>query len=363
MDFPWHATLDIAASFALTLGFIVLLTPVARRFSLVDKPDQRKDHRGIVPLTGGLAIFLAIVIQLIAWHEIDRSLLTFIAAGGLLVITGALDDRYNLDFKVRILMEVVAASIMIIGADLWIGNLGDLLGFGEIHMPFWFGYLFTLIAVFGIVNAINMIDGMDGIAGAISLNAIVLMLLITTNSADLNTLGPLFCGGIAAFLACNLQLSTRLPKIFLGDAGSKLIGLSLVWFLIDIARSGGPDKGGINPATALYLVALPLYDMVTITVRRARKGKSPFQPDKTHIHHILQRAGFSRMQTGVSIVGLALALNLLGVALNALNTEELFQFALFFGLFLSYSYNLHRAWPLIRRLKRVFPAKKAAQDP
>jgi UDP-GlcNAc:undecaprenyl-phosphate/decaprenyl-phosphate GlcNAc-1-phosphate transferase len=335
-----------------TLLITGLLSPLARNFQLVDRPDRRKNHLGNIPLVGGLGIYLCLLATLPYFHQLTTSLLSFLIAGGILVAVGVLDDRYGLRVTWRILIEVFAACIMIFGAGLWVGNLGNLVGFGELHMPFWIALPFTLIAVFGILNAMNMIDGVDGAAGGISLIAIGMLLSNTNTSQDLNAIGPLMCGAIAAFLFCNLKLLPFAPKVFLGDAGSKLIGLSLVWFTIDVAESGTGKTGGIEPVTALYVVGLPLFDMVTTTLRRFRKGVSPFTPDRTHIHHIFQRAGLSKTTTTVLILTLAGCINLCGLALNYFEVPEAIQFTVFVALFIVYAYNIGHAFKLSIRLKK-----------
>jgi len=331
--------LDILLAFALALALVWLLVPVAIRLRLEDRPDERKTHHGHIPLIGGIVIYLTLVLcmLLIPRLQLDRQTASFLVAGGVLVIAGAVDDRSGLDVRLRILVEAAAASILIFGGQVWIGNLGNLFGLGEIHMPFWIAYPFTLVAVFGILNAFNMIDGMDGLAGGISLAVIAILLLVTDISPGLDTLGPLLVGALLAYLICNLKLLPWLPKIFLGDAGSKLIGLALVWFLIASARSGSQGQGGIAPATALFLVGLPLFDMVATTIRRGRRGVSPFAPDRTHIHHLLLAAGYSRSTVMGMVLGCALALNLTGVALSLTEVAEVRQFAAFFALYLLYS--------------------------
>jgi UDP-GlcNAc:undecaprenyl-phosphate GlcNAc-1-phosphate transferase len=243
-----------------------------------------------------------------------------------------------------------------------VGNLGNLLGFGSFHLPFWLGVPFTLVAVFGILNALNMMDGIDGVAGGITLLIITLLYWTTNTSKDLEVLGPLLGGAITSYLACNLGLLPRLPKIFLGDAGSKLLGLSIVWFLIDVAKSGSANAGGIEPATALYAVGLPLFDMVSVTIRRVKKGLSPFSPDKTHIHHIFLRAGFSKNQTILIVLGIAMLFNILGLLLNLLQAPELLQFALFFCLYLLYTYNIHKGFKFSIRLRQALSARKATES-
>lgn len=356
-------TLQCLSASVITLVLIISLLPLAYRLQLVDKPDQqRKIHDGTVPLLGGIAIYLGIFASFFLFHTLTTSLASFFVASGILVAVGAVDDRFGLKVRFRILIEIIAACVMIFGAGLWVGNLGNLLGFGSVHLPFLLGIPFTLVAVFGILNALNMIDGIDGVAGGIALISITLLFWNTSNSKDLQVLGPLLGGAITAYLACNLQISRRLPKIFLGDAGSKLLGLSLVWFLIEVAKSGSAKTGGIEPATALYAVALPLFDMVSVTVRRAKKGVSPFSPDKTHIHHLFLRAGFSKRVTITIILGIALLLNLTGLILNQFEIPELPQFALFFGLYLLYTYNIQRVFKLAIKARKLLAASMAPRS-
>jgi len=350
-----NTALEVILASATTLSLIFILLPIAYSLQLVDKPDHRKVHEGTVPLLGGIAIYLGVFITFALFHGFTTSFTSFFAASGILVAVGAVDDRFGLKVRYRILIEVFAACIMIFGAGLWVGNLGNLLGFGSLHLPFWLGVPFTLVAVFGILNALNMMDGIDGVAGGITLLIITLLFWTTNTSKDLEVLGPLLGGAITSYLVCNLGLLPRLPKIFLGDAGSKLLGLSIVWFLIDVAKSGSASTGGIEPATALFAVGLPLFDMVSVTIRRAKKGLSPFSPDKTHIHHLFLRAGFSKRQTITAILAIALFINSTGLVLNLAQAPELFQFFLFFALYLLYTYNIHRSFKLLIRLRKSLP--------
>ena len=331
---------DILLSLIVCLILITLLTPVAVRARLVDRPTERKLHNGHVPLIGGIAIFLTMLSVLLVRpdYDLNAEILSYLAAAGLLVGVGAIDDRYHLNVKLRMFIEAIAASIMVFGAGQWVGNLGNLLGIGELHMPFWVAYPFTLVAVFGIINAFNMVDGIDGLSGSLALVTIAAILAFTSVSPLVSLLAPLLLGGLIAFLLCNLQLLSFMPKIFLGDAGSKLIGLTIVWLLISIAAGdnrGSP--GSIAPATALYFVGLPLFDMVATTLHRRRRGVSPFEPDRSHIHHILLDSGLSSRTTLLIILSLAVLLALLGMMLSQSGVPEVVQFALFFALYLSYS--------------------------
>lgn len=342
---------QLVASFFLTLALIIVLAPMTRGLGLTDKPSARKLHQGNIPLTGGIALFLTLTALLFVFLKPTSTHLAWLLGAGLLVIAGALDDRFNLPLLPRVIIELLAAAIMVFGAGLWVEDLGNLLGTGNLSLPFWLGMPVTLIAVFGIINAINMIDGMDGLASGVCLLALGVLLAVTGPSASLGGLELLLMGGLLAFMFCNISGGRYLPKVFLGDAGSNLLGFTLVWLVIETTSTDKSISQRLEPATALYLVGLPLIDMVTTTLRRVRKGKSPFHPDRTHIHHILQRSGFSHGGALVLILVLSLTINLIGVTLQKLGAPAWLLFLVFIGLFVLYSYNIHHAWKLSKRLR------------
>lgn len=317
-------------AFAFTLLVIWLTAPVARKIRLMDVPGERKNHVAETPLTGGIAIFLSLTATLLIWEKHDPYLISFLAAACLLVVAGAVDDRHYLKVRYRIVVEIIAASVMIFGAHLWVGNLGNLLGFGAVHMPFWVGYLFTLVAVFGVINAINMIDGMDGLAAGVTLGIFILLLLFTSGSRGLSTFGLPMAGALLAFLISNTGVARTFPKVFLGDAGSKLLGLSIVWVLIETARVSGGPWITIRPATALYLIAIPLMDMVDTTIGRVRRGVSPFTADRSHLHHVLSGLGLSKPAVVFAIISLSLVFNITGIAMTRFGVAESIQFGIFF---------------------------------
>ena len=338
---------EVAIAFIATAALILVLNPVAIKVSLVDQPNSRKLHSETPALIGGIAIWLGVFIYLFILTDIDRITSYFLLATGLMVFVGTLDDRFSLPVRLRIGVEIAVASIMIFLAGLWVGNLGNLIGFGEMHLSPWVAYPFTVIAVFGVINAINMIDGLDGLAASIALAAIILLLMFGGSSSTLATVGPPLVGALAAFLMFNMRLTSFLPRVFLGDAGSKLIGLTLVWVLIETAQSDISAKAGINPATALYLIGIPLFDMVVTTLRRIYRKQPPFQADRSHIHHLLVEGGFSKRASLAIILGLSVSINLLGLVLNWQDVSELFQFVIIFALFILYGVCTTYAWTVV----------------
>jgi UDP-GlcNAc:undecaprenyl-phosphate GlcNAc-1-phosphate transferase len=330
--------IQVLTASLLTAICLLVLAPFARRLGIVDRPDARKQHGGEVPLIGGLAIFITIVTLLPLFSPLDANLLWYLAASFLLVLFGVLDDRFNLSVSLRVAVEIVAALMMILGAGLWVGDLGNLLGFRDLHMPLWLSLPFTIIAVFGITNAWNMIDGMDGLVGSVTLIGLGSFYFISHGTAGNNSVTALLIGATAAFLLFNLCSNRLLPKVFLGDAGSKFIGFSLVWLLID-ATQAGPLTGLSMPAVlALFVVGLPLIDMVSTTVRRMRRGLAPFNADRTHVHHILLHAGFTKEEVLLLVALACMLINLIGATLFALSVPDWAMFLVFWCLTFLYLY-------------------------
>ena len=156
----------IATSFVLTFVLIKLFTPAALKLQLVDTPDHRKQHTGTIPLTGGIAMFFSIALHLILTCEVDQKTVSLLAASTILIAIGVIDDIRDISWKQRTAVEFIATSIMIIGGGVLVTDLGDLIGTGPIHMPYWLAFVFTQIATFGVINCINMIDGVDGLAAS-----------------------------------------------------------------------------------------------------------------------------------------------------------------------------------------------------
>ncbi|MES2604946.1 MAG: undecaprenyl-phosphate alpha-N-acetylglucosaminyl 1-phosphate transferase [Pseudomonadota bacterium] len=340
----------VLTAFALTAILLLLLAPLARVWGLVDRPSSRKQHHGDIPLIGGLAMFLTLVVLVPWFSELNPAMLWYLTACGMLVVTGVVDDRLNINVAVRTLIEIIAALMMIYGGDLWVGSLGNLLGFGEIYLPRWFSTPFTIIAVFGITNAWNMIDGMDGLVGVITLVALAAFYMLTHMAAASNIVPVLLIGATAAYLLFNLGSNRLIPKVFMGDAGSKLIGFSLVWLLIDSTQRGSFTRMGLPAVLTLFIVGLPLIDMVVTTMRRIRKGKPPFEPDRTHIHHVLQQAGFSHQEVLLLIAVLSIQIAFIGAVMYLLGWQPWVQFCIFWFITLVYFYSIEHAWKVARWL-------------
>ena len=359
-------------AFFSTLGAIYILARLAPRLGLLDKPDHRKLHQGNVPLVGGIAIYLSLCLGALLWGGSSISIVAeggglavFMLAGGVLLVLGAVDDRNHVSVFTRVVVEIVVALILIEGLNLQVRHLGDLFGTGHITLPPELAYPFTVICIFGVINAFNMLDGMDGLLGIMVLITLIGFHLFTGISPGFISM---FIGAsLLAFLVSNLRLSPYIPKTFLGDAGSKLLGFIVVSLILaaSSAQIGGAKL--IQPVTALYIIGLPLFDMVFCSLRRARNRRSPFASDRTHIHHLMQQLGMSNRRSLMIIGSVGLSSPFLGLMLSRSGASAPYQFFIFLGCFVLYCVLMSQAWRVAEKLKKLEkkakPVKVVATGP
>ena len=338
------AALTALTAFCFAFIAIKVFKPIAIDVGLVDKPNARKHHDGQVPLIGGISIFAAVLAASLIWLPNTLELRMYLIASAMMVFIGALDDKYDLKVRIRIVGQIIIVSLMIYGVGGYISNLGNLFSLGSIELgPA--GIVFTYFAIIVVINAYNMVDGIDGLIGSLSLNtftAIAILFLISGNTGYLAY--PLILAtAILPYLMFNLgYLKKYSKKIFMGDAGSMFIGLSVIW-LLTIGTQG--EHASFRPVTALWICAIPLMDMLAIVMRRYRKGKSPFKPDRDHLHHILQRAGLSSRQTLAVITISSIVMSLIGVLGEYFKVAESIQLILFVVIFILYNkYARHFSW-------------------
>ena len=367
MSFDSLAVQSLSAFF-ITLLVIISLAPVARNLGLVDAPTSRKRHEGDVPLIGGIAIFLALALVATFWGDSNKTLITvngndalwvFMGCGAFLVLTGSLDDRFKLGIFVRVLSEVLVAIAVIELLDLQVAYLGDLVGSGLLRMDPTLAYPFTVISIFGVINAFNMLDGMDGLLAALVILTLSLFHLFTATQPGFVSLA--IAASLCAFLVSNLNLSPLVPKTFLGDAGSKLLGFIVVCLLLAAASAQVGETKLIQPATALFVVAIPLYDMVFTSLRRIIRRGSPFSADRSHIHHLLQDLGFSDRRALIIILSIHSSVALVGLVLHRAEVPEYYQFAIFIGCFALYSLLSSQLWLAADKLQSAQSALKATK--
>ena len=325
---------------------------MAKKIGLVDKPNERKCHHGNIPLVGGISICSTLVYFLLNNSSLIPNSIIYIGCIVALVFVGALDDKYDISYKIRFLIQAILSLIMMVHAHIELLELGHLFGFGKVTLgPF--GYIVTVFAVIGAINAFNMIDGIDGLLGAISIVAFAGLGIMLFHDGQMNYsyLCLVIVVIILPYLFLNLGVFGKRRKVFMGDAGSMLIGFSLIWLLLLSSQNG--TNPPLRPVTALWLIAIPLMDMVSLMIRRVRKGHSPFKPDREHLHHIFQRIGFSSTHTVMIITLLASVLAAYGIIGEMLDVSEAWMFYSFILCFVIYLTVISYVWQITAYIKRL----------
>lgn len=299
----------------LIAGLIItrLTVSLGARLGLVDKPDARKLHQGDVPLTGGIAVFLTLLFGTLVLGIAPYTYPMLLIACVVFAV-GVFDDFRHIRASTRLVLEFASGILLATFGGIAITHVGDLLGLGDIPLLLLTVPL-TALAVAGLSNAYNMIDGIDGLAaGTITLPLLVLYLLALRAGHPAADALLLLLVPLGVFLLFNLGPNNRLlPKMFLGDAGSVTLGFLVTASLVYFSQG---DNALIKPVTALWLVTVPLMDMLATMLRRFRRSHKLMQADRSHLHHTLMDMGLGRRKTLLLMVGYAILCAVLGLALE-----------------------------------------------
>lgn len=307
--------LGFLTAFSLTYVALPVIIRIARDKQLYDLPNERSAHREPTPALGGIGIFGGVICAVVLWMPppLFWSLQYVLAALVIIFLIGVKDDLMPLSPTKKFLGQVTAALILVYKADLKITSLYGILGVYD--LPGLFSFVLSVVVIVGIINAFNLIDGINGLAGSIGLLACLTWgtWFFLVGHLELVVLAATLAGALTAFLKFNFTPA----RIFMGDTGSMLIGLVcavLAIRFIELQRQmplGDSYAFDAAPAIAIGILILPLYDTVRVFARRIWLGRSPFTPDRAHIHHLLLDGGLSHNQATAVLV----SVNLLFIAL------------------------------------------------
>ena len=276
--------LPFILAMVVTMAWVPVLMRVGNRLLIVDRPGERKVHTVTIPRVGGLAMVFGVLMAAVLMVNLRPEDRWFLAAGGVLVLFGALDDRFDLDYRIKLLGQIIAVSMVVVLGDVQIRALT----FDDRWMvPGWISMPLTVFFLVGVTNAINLADGLDGLAGGTSflcLCGVALLSIIGGQDAS-TALALTIAGAVLGFLRFN----TYPASVFMGDAGSQFLGFSIG--VLSIRATQGAQIE-ISTALPVLLLALPILDTLTVMVQRISEGRSPFSADKNHIHHKLLALGF-----------------------------------------------------------------------
>jgi UDP-GlcNAc:undecaprenyl-phosphate GlcNAc-1-phosphate transferase len=319
-------------AFATTAVMMVTLRPLAFAVGLVDAPGGRKFHEGFIPIIGGLAMFVGVFAGLTLLPLPAQLMPSIFIASAILLIVGTMDDRFHLPASIRITSQVVAVLLMVYGAGLQLSDIGDPFGTGIISMgPF--TLIFTMLVTLTMINAYNLVDGADGLAGTLTLIALLSVVLVSGVHHPSAAAALTVSGAIIGFLLFNFPTPwNRRVRSFMGDAGSTLLGFTVVWITLGVSQG---EARVISPVHCLWFAAIPIFDCLTCFVRRAMKGKSPFSPGRDHFHHVLFRGGFTVRPALAILTGLQLSYALIAVAAHFAGVADVVMFTAWSLLFVT----------------------------
>lgn len=321
------STLVLAAFLAATV-LAVLLTPVAMRLAraagVMDQPHARRVHTKPTPRWGGLAIYVAFALTVLLVMPVRAKLfpgetsgpfnpriIGILVCGGLITLLGALDDKYGLPAKVKLLGQIAIAVLltlpffgvrMLIAFDIPLQS-------GMIHqLPLWreaLSYIFTVLWVVAITNTINLTDGLDGLAAGVSgLASLTFVTIAMVLKPEVAVGEAILAAAVAGACLGFLRYNFNPAKVFMGDAGSHFLGFTIAALSI---LQNWKVAAGITVAIPVFILAVPIFDTAFAIVRRLRRGQPIFSPDKGHLHHRLLNLGLNQRQVVLCIYLLTVA--------------------------------------------------------
>ena len=293
----------------------------ADKFRLTDAPGERSSHKRSVPIFGGIAIFSGIIFSLLFWGKLDS--IQFILVSLVIVFfVGVIDDLLGLSPYKKIIGQVIAILILIYLGKIQINSMHGVLGVYE--LPDIIATLFTVFVVIVITNGFNLIDGVDGLASGIGVIASLAfgVMAYLMNQTDMAIIAFSLLGALLAFLKYNFHPA----RLFMGDTGSLLVGMTLSVLAINLIHSGVvtetihfPNKG---PLIAVVFLAIPLFDSLRVFVVRIIDGKNPLYAGREHIHHALLDLGLGHKRTAFALYLMSLLLIAVAYFLLELNINS-----------------------------------------
>ena len=318
----------VAVAMLSSLLAVIFVHPGIVRFAMarqiVDNPDARKLQRNPVPVMGGVAVFVGLIVGLCAleFYNVVAPIFWGVSAYGtsvvplnvvpllpvlmgmsIMLVVGVTDDVSGLSPRVRFAIEIAVTLMLMLWSDKL---LNDFQGLWHIDvLPIWVAVPLTVVAVVGIINAINLVDGVDGLSSGFCIMASLAFAVLFAYSEN-----------VLMLLLCALTVGSLLPfffhnvfgqksKMFIGDGGSLMMGVVMSTYVVMVVVDGGDGEGfiekgfGVVPFT-LAVMCVPVFDAMRVMIMRIIRGTSPFNPDKTHLHHLFIELGFSHFGTTIS---------------------------------------------------------------
>jgi UDP-GlcNAc:undecaprenyl-phosphate GlcNAc-1-phosphate transferase len=329
--------LPFSWAFLISVFAIPSIVQVAHKKRLLDEPNDRTIHELLTPRLGGLAIFAGFISAITIFGKIDYGIQHMLAGSVVIFFIGLKDDIVSVSAVKKFAVQILATGVVMFMADIRITSLQGI--FGIYLLDPGISYILTFIVIIGLTNAINLIDGLDGLAGSIVSVCCLSFGIYFITAEDKYVLAYSYVafsllGSILGFLRYNMHKA----KIFMGDTGSLVCGFIISVMAIKFIETKMIDN---TPTVAMAILFIPILDTARVFILRVFAGKSPFTPDKTHVHHKLIEMGFSQLSTVIVLIfinilaiGLVLLFNYLSLSMQLI---LLFSYALLFSIIIEIS--------------------------
>ena len=323
----------ILCTVPISIFIFVVSQLFAHKLRLLDYPDFRKKHLKPTPYIGGVALAIIFVI-IIYISDLDEKNISYILSYGFLIaIIGLIDDRINLNAGNKLILQLLPI-ILLINHDFYLTNLGFIPFIGILELGS-FSNVFTILCCMFLINAYNYVDGIDGLATSISIIIIVTLLLYMGNfSTDLYRYSILIIIPLIIFLLFNISFLS-LPKIFLGNSGSILLGFFISFYAITLS-----EKYGLEPSLIIWPLGYIVFEFLSTTILRIVNRKSIFRAGRDHFHYEVKKILKTDFLVLLLIVSINILLNIYGYLINLFtnNLISVFSYTCIFLVFLLVRY-------------------------
>lgn len=311
------------STFLISTIITILLMPIfinlACRLDLMDLPNDRKVHYDPIPRIGGVVMAMGAFVSILIWAPLNQFVVAMLLGSAILVAFGFVDDIKGIGYKSKFLGQIIAALVVILFGGLKIKTLSVFTPIG-FYFPDWFSIPFTVIVIVAVTNAINLSDGLDGLAGGITLLTFLCIgyLSYLDQFQPIEVISVAMVGAIFGLLRYNTHPAT----VFMGDAGSQLLGFIAITISLALTRQSTQT----SIILTLFMMGMPIIDTLCVVVQRVFKGRSPFVADQNHIHHKLMRLGLYHSESVLSIYLMHAILVCLGFIFRSISPWFLMAF-------------------------------------
>lgn len=305
-------------SVALSLSMTPIVKKIAVKVGAIDIPkDERRVHKKPMPLMGGLALYISVIVTSLLFLPIDKTLISIIIGGSIICISGIIDDIKDLSPRAKLVFQIIAAIVLILG-DVKIDAITNpftktskLIELGIFSIPI------TIFWVVGITNTLNLIDGLDGLAAGVAMIASLSFLFVAGkfNYIPVMIMSAIIAGGCLGFLPYNFNPA----KIFMGDTGALFLGFMLASLSIEGVMKSVATIAVVVP---IIILGVPIFDTTFAIFRRLLNGKSIAEADKGHLHHRLLKMGYSQKKTVLILYAISAIFGLCAVLIAKANSKR-----------------------------------------